>query len=285
MYRRLFQKRISLILSLVFLLLFILFSAWWYGLFSDIGKSYRFYDFESDEPFYPSYYFSSEEVLKAEQKNRAEHFSKMTAAALIDSLCYWSQFFANELYWYLPFKTFDERGTMSIRGGEGSIADDITIELSKRNNTGKTLLYAYQNLDIEFDTREANADLVGSAAVLELLLSRPDIQQHLTADDKALLSELAYQKQTEKFLNPLYSPDHARKNYLYTDSYNRIHSPYESGWKEHILEGRAKQFEFLRQDGSIDRTKKLAHLDRLKTLNAETHPRWERFDNCQIPQL
>jgi hypothetical protein len=280
-------KFFRFILIIGFSFCFFLFSAWWYGLFSDIGKSYRFYHFDLDEVDRGDYrYFSDEEIIEYQKKTRAERFPKMTAAALIDSLCYWSEFFANELYWYLPFGdgTIEEKGKMSIRGGEGAIADDIMIELSKRNNAGKELLYAYQNLDIEFDTREANAELVGSAAVLELLLSRPDIQQHLTADDKALLSQLADQKQAEKFLNPLYSPDHARKNYLYTDSYDRIHSPYKSGWKEHILEGRAKQLSFLRENNKVSREKKLTQLAWQKALKSEQYSHLSRFDNCQVTQ-
>ena len=260
MSQRLFQKRLFPIVSLLLFLLFFLCSAWWYGLFSDIGK-------ENHKIDGLDILLLTEDTPKELQKT----CTILSTRTLVKLLCGWGSFnpvydYPKELYLkFLNEQSFD-------------FPSIVTSELFKRNNSAKILLNVYSELPIQ-SKNIPNSNLIG---ILELMLSYPQIQNHLTPEDKQFLDEVIYQKQWEKFYSLDYS-DFKYYNFLFTDAYNH------NGWNEEKLEQYAEPFQHLLTEKGRTEPKEVHFSKRhqqkvLSEIRENTHSRWARFDDCQITQ-
>ena len=284
MYRRLFQKRVSLILSLVLLLLFILFSAWWYGLFSDVGKHYEFFHFAKDVD--PQKYAYDEDYVIEFAEERQKLYSTLSTAALIDILAYWADIMDHVTYSY-PNTAYAE----FLYQMSGWLDGPFHV-LSNRNNAGKELLKAYQTCPAFEFNRDGNIHSnKNKLAFLELLLSRPKFQSHLTPEDKEELDSLIQEKQWEKFSSwhsPYFLEKDAYYNYLYLDAYNEVANTnldYEkNNWNENRLKEYAEPYEHLLVEKQKNYFSKSFQQKILNEIRENTQPRWKRFDNCQITQ-
>ena len=261
MSQRLFQKRLFPIVSLLLLLLFFLFSAWWYGLFSDIGKENHKIDGLDILLF-------TEDTPKELQKT----CMSLSTRTLVKVLCGWALFnpvydYPKELYLkFLNEQSFD-------------FPSIVTSELFRRNNSAKVLLNTYSKLPIQSENIP-NSNVIG---ILELMLSYPQIQNHLTPEDKKFLAEVIYRKQWEKFYSLDYS-DFEYYNFLFADAYDK------NGWNKEKLEQYAEPFKHLLTEKGRTESKDVHFAKRrqqkvLNEIQKNTHPRWERFDSCQVSQL
>ena len=119
----------------------------------------------------------------------------------------------------------------------------LLTELVQRNNAGKVLLQAYQELSTTDQGEFKGHSNSGAIGNLELLLMAEKIRCHLTPKEKASLQEAADQKQQEKFSDYFYFD--AEYNYLYQDTYGENNLG-NLEWFEEKLKARAKPFENLR---------------------------------------
>ena len=254
----------KLICSILFLS-FLIFTFFWYGLFSEVGKSVK-------EPYdWTNIDSSSLAVGNDFYSNYQKYLSTTAISTVIDSLYEYASYQAHTLY------TDPENQYFYLTHIDDTLGY-IVQELSKRNNAAKMLLAAYQSTHMDFKDTELDGVIVGRCAILELLLAQPTFQNHLTAEDKEYLLLLANQKQQEKFLNPNYKEYYAKRNYLYTDTYN------ENGWIEEKLEARATSFKDCRENPDIY-FRKQKQITQMKTDSYKSFMRISfRFDNCQITQ-
>ena len=212
-------RKAGILSGILFLLcLFVCF--WWFGVFSDVGKTNRAYDIyaedryrtESDDPF-------GEATEAKLEKLRQKSFSNMTAGALVDTLAEWSKIADIGRGYDAPESLYDTYTDPAFQ----PYSTALIRELSTRKNAGKALLHAYQ---------ETSSNDYNKLAILEPLLARPALQKHLTPWKKARLQETADDKQRQKLAEAEYL--YSSYNFLYTDTYN------ENGWIEEKVQERLK---------------------------------------------
>lgn len=274
-------KKFIYIICAVSVVIFFIASFWWYGLFSDIGKHYEFFHFAKDVD--PQKYAYDEEYRITFAEERQKLYSTLSTAALIDILAYWADIMDHVTYSY-PNTAYAEFLYQMSGWPDGPFR-----ALSNRNNAGKELLRAYQ-LCTPFEKNNSGGihSNINKLAFLELMLSRPKFQSHLTPEDKEQLDLLIQEKQWEKFSSwQSFSEKDAYYNYLYTDAYNEVSNTNldykKNNWNENRLKEYAKPFEHLLIEKK-DFFSKCSQQKALSEIQKNTHPRWERFDSCQVTQ-
>ena len=244
------KKRILLIAVFVSITISSLLIGWWYGLFSDIGKTVKEpYDLNSIEYINRNQILSVEEYNKDEYADFKKQIPKMSTNALIETLIQYCQsILINNIYQF-PESSFYYYSNPDQYPESGHLIQ----ELLTRNNAGYQLLKAYQQCPVMYKSQLGNIiENAQALGMLELLLSRPEFQKHLFPTDFQKISQIVRQKQKEKFDEPHYSESFY--NFLYTDAYNsegkdyyggEIDSGYmyESGWDWEKLEEYAKEYQ------------------------------------------
>ena len=269
---------IKFFLCLLPFILFLLFTFWWYGLFSDIGKKdesfavFSWAGFESDN-------FDIYDLDPMVEWRKA--ISEITTKNVVEIFAQNSPVVMSQGIYNMPasFSKLYDKERMN---------DPFPIyvsELLKRNNSAAVLLHYYEELST--NGIYANQEAFGC---FELILAQPQFQRHLTPEDRARIPEIVKRKQREKFATPEYSP-HRYCNFLYTDAYT-VDEKGDIHWDEEKLMEYAKPFEYLAEIEDIEILK--IEVEKMETqwqkekwqkaLNHKTHPHWARFDNCQVTQ-
>lgn len=274
MKKYLLPKELSISLKVVTVLLF--FSCWWYGLFPEIGKREEPYGFE-DISKYIDYRIRFE---NADKKAMAEADRKI-AVDMKKEIAHLS---TNAL-----IETFPNQPSSGYPYGYPELACHPVTPLSEdtfwamafqellgRNDAGWKLLSLYsKDMHIE-------GSVLTDLAYLEILLAQPAIRLHLTPQQFEQLSEAIYKKQWEKYSESsiAYEP----YNFLYIGAYD------ENGWDEEKLKEYADIYERPIVDAGREESKDIHFSKRrqqkiLSEIRESTHPRWARFDDCQVSQL
>ena len=195
---------------------------WWYGFFPEFGKTIK-------EPL--DGFSVNDDVYLSDLE---EAVPKMTTRALVET-------YINSARWSNPGPYYNIED-IDLKLSELDPDHDVLLtELLQRNNAGRVLLQAYQDLPTAAKEKKyrgfSNQNAIGH---LELLLTAEKIQQHLTSQEISSLPEAADQKQKEKFSDYFYS--FAEYNFLYEDTYGEnILGDLE--WFMEKVEARTKPFE------------------------------------------
>lgn len=251
--KKLLSVKFLVLLFLGIVLLLFLFFCWWYGVFSDVGKTITTpYDLDSIELIDGDQILSPEEYNGDEYSDLKQQIPKMTTKALVET-------YYEATRWGSDYSTtypFCNNLELILTEGNPAI-QRIAAELLKRKNAGRILMKTYQEmpvLRISYNSPDLWPNKV-AFDYLELLLAQEEIQNHLLPWEKTELQELADQKQAEKFSEEEYPLMYAKQNYLYTDTYGYLHPElygkdeiYYWQWSEEKLEERAKPFLHLREE-------------------------------------
>lgn len=243
--KKVFSKKLCLLFSLI---LFLGFTLWWYGFFSDIGKKDEPFDVFSLNKSKPNN-LGLYDPDPIDEWRRA--ISEITTQNLAETFIQNSPIVVSQGIYNMP-ASFSR-----LYQPQEDMAFSIYVdELLKRNNSAVILLHYYEEMSTEgiYGNKEA-------FGCFELILAQPRFQRHLTPEDRARIPEIVKQKQLEKFADPDYS-SHQYYNFLYTDAY----SVDEEGWihwDEEKLKEYAKPFAYLAE---IEDSKELeAELQQFKT--------------------
>lgn len=263
-----FWKRIGL---LFLLSLFLLFSCWWYGLFTDIGKTVK-EPYDLDKIQYPDGIINLD--YPDPMIDLKKQLSKMPTRTVVETLLEWSgnRVLARSIY---------ERPLDSLEYYlEQNTSGQIVKELFSRNNAASVLLDFYSNRSLISASDFKETNVPSKVGMLELLLVSPNIQRHILPKDRNRLPQIVFQKQIEKFSEQNYY--YGEYNYFYLDAY---HYDYESdfssvkgaeGWDYMLIKERADFITVPQKQHHV-----LECLEKMWPAVTRADD-WKRFDDCQI---
>ncbi len=271
---------------LIGVILLVLFSMWWYGVFPEIGKTDEEY-LSSDESAEDIVYRYQMEAHGADEETLAEidrqilkhekkGISRMSTKSLIATMLNMGMLSSGNSPYFAPEIAYDYRGYLDEMSlGEDSYIKFAYEELCSRGKGGKELVKMYRSYLHHILGPDAdNSFGEGKLSMIELLLAQPEMRLHLTPEDLCLLKETAYQVQWEKVFG--YQTGY---NLLDRETYD------ENGWKEDLVTERMQYFGRLREGMTWEEVE--SYVDSLpqkkwqKKVDAETHSRLQRFDDCR----
>lgn len=263
-----FWKRIGL---LFLLSLFLLFSCWWYGLFTDIGKTVK-EPYDLDKIQYPDGIINLD--YPDPMIDLKKQLSKMPTRTVAETLLQQShEILICNVYSY-PQDALKTYSQYSIYG-------EIIAELLSRNNTASILLDMYQECRLVYQPDDPAYPTYNTSAIgmLELLLTSSAIQQHMLLQDKIDLPQIVYQKQFDKVTSEDYK--YGEYNYFYSDTYEKSDYSYKirgsaEGWDYRLLLERVELIKDSQKQHHV-----LECLEKMWPAVTRADD-WKRFDDCQI---
>ena len=253
--------------------IFLLFSFWWYGLFPEIGKReepYGFKDIMKYDNYRIQFQNTDEKIIAEVDRKIAVDMKKEIAHLSTNALI---ETFPNQPYSVYPYD-YPELACHPVTPlSEDTFWAMAFQELLGRNDAGWKLLSLYSK-DMHID-----GSILTDLTYLEILLAQPAIRLHLTPQQFEWLSEAIYKKQWEKYseISIAYEPH----NFLYIGAYD------ENGWDEEKLKEYAEIYERPFVEAGREEPKEVHFAKRrqqkiLNEIRESTHPRWERFDECNL---